>query len=182
MRNNSNGDEFRQYTAFARIDGAIMGGLWIASFACFIGEFSSPALGFAAFALALGSVFVGFFRLRNFRNRILGGFITFGRATVYSILTYFYAALLLAVAQYVYFQFIDNGYLMNQYVTMLSTPEYVSVVKNVYGMDAKEMIDIIQTSMSSMRPIEIAFQFLTINVILAIIISIPAGALTRRAR
>ncbi len=182
MNNITNGDEFRQFTAFARIDGAIMGGLWIASFACFVGEFSSPILGFAALALGLSSVIVGFLRLRKFRDHALGGFITFGKATTYSILTYFYASLLLAVAQYVYFQFIDNGYLMNQYITMLSSPEYVAVVKDVYGMDAKEMINILQTSISSMKPIEIAFQFLTINVIFATIISIPIGAMIRKAR
>ena len=37
-------EEYEQLRAFARIDGAIVGGLWTVSFAFFIGEFSYPVL------------------------------------------------------------------------------------------------------------------------------------------
>lgn len=182
MNDMTSNDEFRQYTAFARIDGAIMGLMWIASFFCFIGEFQMPLLSIVAIALGLASVAVATIRLRIFRDNVLGGSITFGRATLYSILTYFYAALLMALAQFVYFQFLDHGYLINQYIATLSTPEYAATVKSAYGIEAKQLIAILQSSMGSLRPIEIAFQFLTLNVILGIILSIPAGAIIRRVR
>ena len=47
-------------------------------------------------------------------------------------------------------------------------------------MDPKQMIAILQATMGTIRPIEIAFQFLTLNVILGIIISVPVGALMRK--
>lgn len=175
-------DDFRLYTAYARIDGAIMGAMWIASFFCFVGEFSAPLLSFVAIALGVASVFVGYMRLRKFRDGVLNGIMSFGSAMLYSIFVYFYAALLMAVAQYLYFQFIDNGYLINQYINMLSQPEYAKVVKDAYGMEAKQIIAVLQSTMSSLRPIEIAFQFLTLDIILGVILSIPVGALARKVR
>ena len=175
-------ENFRLYTAYARIDGAIIGAMWIASFFCFIGEFQLQVLNIVAIVLGLTSVFAGYTRLRKFRDEVLGGSITFSCATLYTILIFFYASLLMAVAQYVYFQFIDQGYLMNQYISTLSQPEYAKVVKEVYGMDAKQIITLLQTTISTLRPIEIAFQFLTLNIILGIFLSIPIGALARRIK
>lgn len=175
-------NDFSQFTAYARIDGAMMGAMWIASFFCFIGEFQAPLLSFVAVALGLASIAVGAMRLRIFRDKVFEGYIPFGKATLYSILTYFYAALLLALAQYVYFRFIDQGYLINQYITMLQTPEYAATIKSAYGLEAKQVISLLQTTTAAMRPIEIAFQFLTLNIILGILLSIPVGALMRRTK
>ena len=173
-------DEYRQFTAFARIDGAIVGAMWIVSFICMIGDISNPILGLAGMALGVYSIIMAGWRLRKFRDRILGGSISFGKATLYSIMTFFYATILMAVAQYLYFQFLDHGHLVDQYVALLSAPENAKIVSDVYGMDAKEMIAILQNTMATMRPIEIAFQFLTLNVILGIFVSVPIGALMRR--
>ena len=63
---------------------------------------------------------------------------------------------------------------------MLSKPEYAAVVKDSYGMDAKQIILILQTTVGNLRAIEIAFQFLTVNVILSVILSVPAAALSKR--
>ena len=182
MDNLSTSDDFRQFTAFARVDGAIIGVMWIVSFFCFIGEFAYPVLGFFAFVLGIGSIAVSAVRLRKFRDNVLDGYIGFGKAVLYSIMIYFYASLLMAGAQYIYFEFFDHGYLINQYVTQLSVPDNAAAVKNVYGIDAKQVIAILQASMAKLRPIDIAFQFLTVNVILAIILSVPAGAFMRKKK
>ena len=178
--NKSSNDGYRQFTAFARIDGAIIGVMWVVSFFCFIGNLQMPMLGLAGMAIGIYSIILAAMRLRKFRDRILGGRISFGKATLYSIMTYFYATILMAVGQYVYFQFIDQGYMVNQTIAMLSMPETAKVVTEVYGMDPKQMIAILQATMGTIRPIEIAFQFLTLNVILGIIISVPVGALMRK--
>lgn len=86
----------------------------------------------------------------------------------------------MAVAQCVYFQFLDHGYLINQYVTMLSTPEYAAIVKESYGLDAKQLIAILQSTMGEVRPVEIAFQFLTVNVVVSLILSLPVAAVVRK--
>lgn len=175
-------NDYRAFSAYSRIDGAIVGVMWIISFFCFIGEFQEPLLGLVAIVLGVASVFVEGIRLRKFRDGVFGGYITFGRAMLYSIMVFFYASVLMAVAQYLYFQFIDHGYLINQYVAALSTPEYAKVANDVYHVDAKQLVTILQSGVAAMRPIEIAFQFLTVNVILSIIISLPVAALMRRVR
>ena len=171
-------DDYKYFSAHSRVDGAIIGAMWIASFFCFVGEFQVPVLSFVAVALAIASVGVLVVRARKFRDNILGGEISFGKAMLYCVQTFFHSILLMAVA----FQFMDHGYIINQYISMLSTPEYASVAKEVYGVEAKQLIAILQNTMTTMRPIEIAYQFLTINVIVGILISLPVAAIVRRVR
>ena len=174
------GEDYGLFTACSNIDGAIVGVLWILSFLCFVGEFQAPSLSLAAMALSIGSLAMLAIRMRRFRDTRLGGVMSFGKAMVYSLQCFFKATILMAVAQYVYFQFFDRGYLMNQYVAMLSVPDYAAVVKQTYGMDAKQIIAILQATVGQLRPIEIAFQFLTVNIVLSLFLSLPLAAVTRR--
>ena len=177
---NTSGEDYSLFTAYSNIDGSIIGGMWILSFLCFVGEFQMPLLSFVAIALAIASVGVLVGRMKKFRDKVLYGRISFGRALLYSVQTCFEATLLMAVAQCVYFQFLDHGYLINQYVTMLSTPEYAAIVKESYGLDAKQLIAILQSTMGEVRPVEIAFQFLTVNVVVSLILSLPVAAVVRK--
>lgn len=174
------GEDYGLFTACSNIDGAIVGVFWILGFLCFVGEFRMPLLSLVAVALSIGSLAMLAIRMRRFRDTRLGGVMPFGKAMIYSLQCFFKATILMAVAQYVYFQFVDRGYLMNQYVAMLSTPDYAAVVKQTYGMDAKQIIDILQVTMGKLRPIEIAFQFLTVNIVVSLILSLPIAAITRR--
>lgn len=175
-------NDYRLFSAYAPVDGAIVGAMWIGSFLCFVGEFMVPMLGFLGIALGLASLYVLVYRERKFRDNVLGGVMSYGKAMLYSVQTLFHATLLLAAAQFVYFQFIDHGYLLNQYIATLSGPEYAKMVKDVYGVEAKQLIAILQNVTASLRPIEVALQFLTLNVVLSIFVSIPVGAIVRRVR
>lgn len=170
-------EEYEQIKAFARIDGAIMGVMWIISFVCFIAQFYMPLLNMAALIFGVASIIISAIRLRNFRDNILGGVISYWRAYGYSLLTYFYAALLLAAAQYIYFQFIDHGFLLNQYTAMASSPEFKSIM-TLYGIKADEM-KLTMDTIATLRPIDIALQFLTTNLFLGIVISWPMAALIK---
>lgn len=170
-------EEYEQIKAFARIDGAIMGVMWIISFACFIAQFYMPLLNMAALIFGIASIIVSAIRLRNFRDNILDGVISYWRAYGYSLLTYFYAALLLAAAQYIYFQFIDHGFLLNQYTAMTSSPEFKSMM-TLYGIKADEM-KLTMDTIATLRPIDIALQFLTTNLFFGIVISWPMAALIK---
>lgn len=170
-------EEYEQIKAFARIDGTIMGVMWIISFACFIAQFYMPLLNMAALIFGIASIIVSAIRLRNFRDNILDGVISYWRAYGYSLLTYFYAALLLAAAQYIYFQFIDHGFLLNQYTAMTSSPEFKSMM-TLYGIKADEM-KLTMDTIATLRPIDIALQFLTTNLFFGIVISWPMAALIK---
>lgn len=170
-------EEYEQLKAFARIDGALVGGLWILSFACFVGEFHNPMFGMLSLLAGIGSIIFAAIRLRLFRNNVLDGRISFRRAFGYSLLTFAYASLLMAAAQYIYFQFIDHGFLISRYTEMVSTEEFKSMM-GIYGIRQEDMNAAMET-LSSLRPIDIALQFLTTDIILGVIVSLPIAAIIK---
>lgn len=169
--------EFEQVKAYARIDGALVGVLWILSFACFIGEFSCPMLGFASMLIGVSSLVVAAIRLYGFRNNVLDGIISFRRAYVYSMLTYFYAALLMAAAQFAYFHFMDDGYLISRYTEIMQTGEFKQMMA-AGGLKTEDM-KIAMDNLSRLRPIDIALQFLTLNIIMGAVISLPIAMIMK---
>ena len=116
-------EEFHQLKAFARQDGALLSVLWIGSFACYILGIANPLLGTLALLLILVSPIFAANRLRHFRDGAREGVISFRRGYAYTALVFFYAAVLLAAAIYIYFAFIDNGYLLSTVNQFLMTKE-----------------------------------------------------------
>lgn len=170
-------EEYEQLKDYARIDGAIVGGLWILSFAMFIGEFYNPLFGFASLFTGVFSLVFAAMRLRRYRDTGLDGIISFRRAMLYSMLTYFYAALLMAAAQFIYFQFIDHGFMLSQYAEITNTPEFKTML-SAYGMKPEDM-KLAMDNIAALRPIDIALQFLSTNIILGLVISLPISVMMK---
>ena len=170
--------EYIQLKAFARIDGAYLGLVWIASFAFYICGLTSPALGLAAALLAVGSPVFAALRLRKFRDKARDGIISFRRAVAYYIMTFLYASLLMALAQYIYFAFIDGGYLVSTYSAIMSTPEAAAMLE-ASGMDAAQMSASI-SALAQTDPIYIVLNILSMNVTFGIMLSIPAAAIIKK--
>lgn len=171
-------EELVQLKAYTHVDGAMLGGLWILSFACFVGMFYSPILGLASNAIGIGSLVLVGLRLRNFRDTALDGYISFRRAYAYCMMVFFYAALLMAAGQFVYFQFLDNGFLLEKFSEALSMPEFKAAWA-VYGLTESD-VSLFMENQSAMRPIDNALQYLTINIFLGLFISLPMAALMMR--
>ncbi|MGN1376136.1 MAG: DUF4199 domain-containing protein [Prevotella sp.] len=172
-------EDIEQLKAFARVDGLITGGLWIISFACFVGEFNYPALGIVSILTALTSIIIVGMRVRRYRDSVLDGIISTKRAYAYCFLIFAYSSLLMAAAQYIYFQFIDQGYIISMYSAMTDTAEFKALMA-AYKISNEELQAAIN-SFSDLRPIDIAFQFFTTNIIIGTIISLPIAMLTRQA-
>ena len=64
--------------------------------------------------------------------KYVGGGISFLHAWVFTVFMYMFAALLAAVAHYIYFRFIDHGYVINTCETMVDT----LAQSNMPGMDS----------------------------------------------
>ena len=170
-------EEYKQLKAFARQDGALLSLLWIGALACYIQGLSSPILGMIAMLLIVASPFYAANRLRKFRDEAREGIISFMRAYGYTILTYFYGGLLLAVAIFAYFQFIDNGYLLSKLMDALNTEEGQQVVK-AYGM--ADDISQSMAELAKMRPIDYALNMLTVIISTGFILGLPTAALMQR--
>ena len=171
--------EYIQLKAFARVDGALLSLLWILSFACYVIGITNPMYSMAALLLMVVTPFYVGLRLRRFRDEDREGIISFGRGWAYSILVFFYAAILLAVAQYIYFAYMDHGYLLAKFTSALSAPENQQMIQQ-YGM--QEAIDESMKMMAEMRPIDYALNVLTLNILLGIVLGLPIAALMKREK
>ena len=172
--------EYIQLRAFARVDGTYVGILWIASFACYLGGLSSPMLGFVGGILAVASPFFAAKRLIKFRDDIRDGEISGRRSMLYYALMFFYASLLFALAQYLYFAFLDGGYLMREYTSMLSSSEMKQAMQ-AYGMTADQLMEGLK-EFANTSPIMTALNIMTMNITIGLIFSLPVSLITRRAR
>lgn len=171
--------EIEQVQAFARIDGVLLATLWTASFTCMVCSFSVPMLGMAGGLIGAASLVYALLRLKKFRDEVLDGLISYRRALAYSLFQYLYCSLLFAGVQYIYFRFIDHGFLLGEYMQMLQMPEIMDTLKRVYGFSAAE-IKVMMDNLSMLTPIQIALQFFTTNVMMGIVMSIPAALIMRR--
>lgn len=170
-------EEYVQLKAFARQDGALLSLLWIAALFCYVKGLTSPLLGMMALVLIVVSPLYAASRLRHFRDYGREGVISFRRGYAYTVLTFFYAGLLLAAALYVYFAFIDQGFLLGKFTEMLHSEEGRQVLQT-YGM--AEQMEAGLKELSQMRPIDYALNMLTINIMTGFLLGLPIAALMQR--
>ncbi len=177
LHSNMTPQEYTQLKAFARQDGVLLALLWIGGFACYILGLSNPMLGLAAMVLICATPFFAANRLRHFRDYGREGIISFTRSYAYTVFIFFYAGILLAVAIYLYFTFIDNGFLMGKILETIQSPEGQKIIE-LYGM-TKEIDENIKL-IAGMRPIDYSLNMLTINIISGFILGIPIAAIMQR--
>ena len=170
--------EYVQLKAFARQDGALLALLWVATFLLYIIGVSNQLLGMAAFFLMCYTPFFVAERLGKFRNNACNGVISFRRGYAYTIFVFFYGGVLFAVAQYLYFAFMDHGFLLSQFSKMVSSAEMQQVLKQ-YNMT--QMVDESLQEMAKTRPIDSALNMLTINISLGFVIGLPLGLIMQRS-
>ncbi|MBQ8095848.1 MAG: DUF4199 domain-containing protein [Prevotella sp.] len=170
--------EYLQLRAFARIDGLKLFLLWLASFACYMAGLRSPGIGMVGMLLAVLTPFMTYRMVRRFRDNALDGTISFGRAWVYVFFVFFYASLLFAVAQFVYFALLDNGFFTDSMSSMLSQPETATMMKQM-GMDKQQIEEAIQ-ALASARPIDLSLNILFSNLFIGLLVGVPVAAFAQR--
>ena len=165
--------EYQQLKAFARIDGALLAIVWIGSFALYIKGMENPMLGLISMVAMITAPFFAARRLRKFRDFARDGVITFRRGYAYIVLAFFYSGLLFAVAQYVYFTYMDHGFLLAKFTEMANTPESVQ-------LGLKDMMQQSLNDLATMRPIDIALNVLTIIIVAGFILGMPIAAFVQK--
>lgn len=171
-------EEYKQLKAYARIDGVLLGMVWIASFACYVIGMRMPALMMTGMIIAISSLFIAATRVKKFRDYVLDGTISFGRGYAYSILIFFYAALIFAAAQFVYFQFLDNGNIMSALTDMMNEPQNKQII-DAYKL--KPSLDESLKLMAATRPIDYALNYLSVNIIIGLITSLPIATVMKKS-
>ena len=148
------------------------------SFACYICFLHTHVLGLVAMIFTLITPFFCYRLLRSFRDEGLGGVISFGRGWGYVVFLVFYASLLFAVAQFIYFAYIDKGFFMQSMREMMEAPEMVAAAKQMGFADGvSQTINM----MASMRPIDLVLNILTSNLLIGCIMGVPIAAIAKRS-
>ncbi|MFR5269641.1 MAG: DUF4199 domain-containing protein [Hoylesella buccalis] len=112
-------------------------------------------------------------RFIKFRNYALDGVISFARGLTYGCYCIFYASLLFALVQTAYFQFLDGGHFVQIMHQALQTMEDVYQQNGVDIKQAMETVDL----MGTLKPIELAFVFMTQNLLLGALLSVIVAAI-----
>jgi hypothetical protein len=111
--------------------------------------------------LSVAVPFLSYYYAKTFRDKVCGGTISFVTSWIFLLLMYVFAALLVAVVHYIYFRYIDDGYIVNFYTSAIEMMKDNPVFPKEYQSQFKVVID----QMSSLTPIKIVFQLISQNVI-----------------
>ena len=152
--------------------GTWMGVYWALKFMLVPLMFTIPLASLFFLGLTVAVPFVGYFFVRHFRDRYcLKGRITFAQAWMFVFLMYAFAALLVSVAHYIYFAYVDGGALLGTYVEQLEQleqlyPELVGTVAE-YKKAAELLV--------AMSPIDLTVQMIVNNLFYGMILALPTA-------
>ncbi len=160
--------------------GTYMGIYWILKFALFPLGLRYPLLELLFMLLTLGVPVLGYLFARRFRPvmvQAMGGFPFFS-ALSFCVLMYFFAALLTAAGHYVYFAFIDGGFLFDEYAKLLQQAETIPGMEALTGQ-----MDTALATLRGISPIQFTIQLMGQNVFYGMLMSIPtAWAVCRKIK
>lgn len=165
----------------AMLYGAYLGVFWIVGAAFFPLGLSNPFLFLVFIGFVLCGPFIAYRHVRTYRNAVCGGSMSFSHAWVFTVLMYMFAALLAAAAHYIYFRFIDQGYIINTYSKLVE--DFFAQGVSMPGMDAyEEQLEVALDQLSMLTPIEITMQLFSNNVFWGILLAIPTALFAMKKR
>ncbi len=169
-----NAETLMQVKAFARQDALFLAVVWFASMWALV-ENPERSLGTI---LMLCTPFVVGWRLRVFRDRVLGGLISFRRALCYSCYVFLYASLLFALGQFLYFKFLDKGKFL---AIVHHTIETMRPMYEQNGLSA-DQLDTAQKVLDMMSPMQMVLTFMMQNLLAGLVLSLLIALVCKRTR
>ncbi len=164
---------------YAMLFGTYMGGYWILKFILFPLGMTVPFLSLLFIGLTLGVPFMGYYYTRMYRNQVCGGVISFPHAWVFTVFMYMFAALLTAVAHYIYFRFIDHGFIIN------SIESQIDLLAQSRIPGTEDYIKMYRDTLEEARtytPIDITIQMVSFNVFFGSLMAIPTALFVMRRK
>lgn len=157
--------------------GTGMGLLWTFKFMLFPLGLRIPFLLLVFFILTLGVPVLGYVFAKKFRERYCNNVISFGRAFLFTTFMYMFASIFVAIIHYVYFRFIDDGFIFATYQNIIDQ------LKATAESELIPMIEILQSNidiLSSLSSLEMTFNLVSNNISWGIIMAIPTALLVMR--
>lgn len=160
--------------------GTYMGLFWIFKFIFLPTGFTVPLLQLLFILLTLFVPILGYLYARRYRNVYCHGNISFFKAFAFVVFMYLFASLLTAAAHYIYFRFIDHGYLINTYITEIETIKASAPTEDM-KTSITQLTDALGV-ISSLSPLELTLQLLSQNFFYGVLLAIPTALFTMRRK
>lgn len=128
--------------------------------------------------LTLAVPIIGYYYVKIYRDKVCGGAIQFSHAVLFTIFMYMFASLLVAVAHYIYFQFIDHGFIFNTLADFWNQAIEQSPALQENKELMKDMFD--ADKINSLSAIDITMQMLSSDVFFGSILAIPTGLMVMK--
>lgn len=145
----------------AMLNGLIMGVLFSINFLCSISKITAIII--LSYALMI-YILVAIYRSSiKFRDVECKGVISYSKAFSFVLLTFFFAALISSIVKYVYFQFINPGYLETMFQESMKMLE-----KMKFPMEEESMKQV----ETMLKPASFSLQYIWVNVFLGSLIGL----------
>lgn len=159
--------------------GTYMGLFWIIKFTFLPLGFRIPLLQVLFILMTCFVPILGYIYIRRFRNKYCDGELSFIKGLIFSIFMYFFAALLTAVGHYVYFQFIDNGFITSTYIEQMENVK--SSVSGDLETSIDQLIESIET-IAALSPLQLTMQLISQNIFYGTLLAIPTALVAMRKK
>lgn len=159
--------------------GTMMGIYWIIKFIFFPLGFRIPLLQLLFVVLTVFVPILGYIYARKFRNEQCRGTISFFKAYTFTFFMYTFATILASVAHYVYFRFIDHGFLFHTYQTQLQQIKEASPA--TLGMSIDQLLQTFE-AIAALSPLQLTFQLVSQNIFYGILMALPTAFLIMKQK
>ena len=154
--------------------GTMMGLFWIGKFILFPIGFKIPFIQLIFFFLTLFTPILGYIFAKKYRENECESSISFFQGFSFTTFMYIFAALLVAVAHYIYFQFIDNGFIIDTYSAMLNGLKEASAGQAILPIEqVEEAMNII----SGLSTLQLTMQIIYQNIFWGFLLAFPTALL-----
>ncbi len=158
--------------------GTYMGLFWIAKFALIPFIFSMPVTSLLFMGLTIAVPFVGYHFAQHYRKHYCPeGQLPFMRGWIFCMSMYFFASLLVAIAHYVFFRYIDQGALLGSYSAVLDQLIAANTSLAQSLESNRQALDLIR----AMSPIDLTIQLLINNLFYGMMMALPTALVVAMA-
>ena len=157
--------------------GTLMGIYWIIKFIFLPSGFKIPFLHLLFILLTLFVPVLGYIYVRRYRIKYCNNEITFFRAFSFTLLMYMFASLLTAVAHYIYFRFLDQGFIINTYREQLESIQSLKI--SGLSDTVNQLLETVD-AISLLTPLQLTFQLISQNIFYGTILALFTALLVIR--
>ena len=172
--------DYKVFQQYASLVGLSVGVIWLCAFFFSIYGMLTPGLGLAGDLCVVAAPVAGYFRAKKYRDTVLKGSMTFGNALYFLFSVFMYATILLAAGQFIYFNYLDHGFLYTTYKDILQQPAYRQMLESM--ADKNQVSQALeQFRAATYRPISLVFGFMGFHLVVSFALAFFCALFLKRS-